>query len=36
LLETIEVAIEMGGGRAVVASRFALEVMESIGVTPSR
>ncbi|MGA1983334.1 MAG: carboxymuconolactone decarboxylase family protein [Acidobacteriaceae bacterium] len=36
LLETIEVAIEMGGGPAVVASRFALEVMESIGVKPSR
>lgn len=36
LLETIEVAIEMGGGPAVVSSRFALEVMESIGVKPSR
>ena len=36
LLETIEVAIEMGGGPAVVSSRFALEVMESIDVKPSR
>ena len=36
LLETIEVAIELGGGPAVVASRFVLEVMESIGVKPSR
>ena len=36
LLETVEVAIEMGGGPAVVSSRFALEVMESIGVKPSR
>ena len=36
LLETIEVAIEMGGGPAVVSARFALEVMESIGVKPSR
>jgi AhpD family alkylhydroperoxidase len=36
LLEAIEVAIEMGGGPAVVSARFALEVMESIGVKPSR
>jgi AhpD family alkylhydroperoxidase len=36
LLETIGVAIEMGGGPAVVSARFALEVMESIGVKPSR
>jgi AhpD family alkylhydroperoxidase len=34
LLETIEVGIEMGGGRATVSARFALEVMESLGVKP--
>jgi AhpD family alkylhydroperoxidase len=35
-LEAIEVAIEMGGATATVYARFALEVMESIGVRPSR
>ncbi len=30
VLETIEVAIEMGGGPATVSARFALEVMEEI------
>ena len=34
LLEAIEVGIEMGGGRATVSARFALEVMESLGVKP--
>ena len=32
LLEAIEVGIEMGGGPATVNARFALEVMESLGV----
>lgn len=36
LLEAIEVAIEMGGGPATVSARFALDVIESIGVRPSR
>ena len=36
LLEAIEVGIEMGGGPATVSARFALEVMDSIGVRPSR
>lgn len=36
ILETIEVAIEMGGGPAVVSARFALEVMEDIDLRPSR
>ena len=36
LLEAIEVAIEMGGGPATVSARFALDVMESIDVNPSR
>jgi AhpD family alkylhydroperoxidase len=31
LLEAVEVGIEMGGGRATVSARFALEVMESLG-----
>jgi AhpD family alkylhydroperoxidase len=30
VLEAIEVGMEMGGGRATVSARFALEVMESI------
>jgi AhpD family alkylhydroperoxidase len=30
ILEVVEVAIEMGGGRATVSARFALEVMESV------
>ena len=34
LLEAIEVGIEMGGGPATVSARFALEVMESLGVKP--
>ena len=36
LLEAIEVGIEMGGGPATVSARFALQVMESIDVRPSR
>ena len=34
LLEAIEVGIEMGGGPVTVSARFALEVMESLGVKP--
>ena len=34
VLEAVEVAIEMGGGRATVSARFALEVMDSIGLRP--
>jgi len=34
LLEAIEVGIEMGGGPATVSARFALDVMESVGVKP--
>jgi AhpD family alkylhydroperoxidase len=34
ILEAIEVGIEMGGGPATVSARFALEVMESLGVKP--
>ena len=34
LLEAIEVGIEMGGGPATVSARFALEVMENLGVQP--
>ena len=30
ILETIEVGIEFGGGRATVSARFALEVMDDI------
>ncbi len=30
VLEAVEVGIEMGGGRATVCARFALEVMESV------
>lgn len=30
VLEAIEIGMEMGGGRATVSARFALEVMESI------
>jgi AhpD family alkylhydroperoxidase len=30
VLEAVEVAIEMGGGRATVSARFALEVMDSV------
>jgi alkylhydroperoxidase/carboxymuconolactone decarboxylase family protein YurZ len=35
ILEAVEVAIEMGGGRATVSARFALEVMDSIGLRPA-
>ena len=34
ILEAIEVGIEMGGGPATVSARFALEVMESLGLKP--
>jgi AhpD family alkylhydroperoxidase len=34
LLEAIEVGIEMGGGPATVSARFALEVMENLGLQP--
>jgi AhpD family alkylhydroperoxidase len=30
ILEAVEVGIEMGGGRATVSARFALEVMEEV------
>jgi AhpD family alkylhydroperoxidase len=30
VLEAVEIGIEMGGGRATVSARFALEVMESV------
>lgn len=30
VLEAVEVGIEMGGGRATVSARFALEVMEAV------
>ncbi|UCE08761.1 MAG: carboxymuconolactone decarboxylase family protein [bacterium] len=30
VLEAVEVGIELGGGRATVSARFALEVMESV------
>jgi AhpD family alkylhydroperoxidase len=30
VLEAVEVGIEMGGGRATVSARFALEVMDSV------
>ncbi len=36
LIEAIEVAMEMGGGPATVSARFALEVMESLELRPSR
>jgi len=36
LLEAVEVGIEMGGGPATVSARFALEVMESLGLSPAR
>ena len=36
VLEAIEVAIEMGGGPATVSARFALEVMDSVGLRPGR
>jgi AhpD family alkylhydroperoxidase len=34
VLEAVEVAIEMGGGRATVSARFALEAIDSAGLTP--
>ena len=34
IFEAIEVAIEMGGGPATVSARFALEVMDSVKLTP--
>jgi AhpD family alkylhydroperoxidase len=30
VLEAVEVAMEMGGGHAIVSARFALEVMEQV------
>ena len=35
IFEAVEVAIEMGGGRATVSARFALEVMDSLKLAPS-
>jgi AhpD family alkylhydroperoxidase len=34
VFEAIEVGIEMGGGPATVSARFALEVMDSLGLKP--
>jgi len=36
IFEAIEVGIEMGGGPATVSARFALEVVDSIGLRPNR
>jgi AhpD family alkylhydroperoxidase len=36
VLEAIEVGMEMGGGRATVSARFALEVLESVLGTASQ
>jgi AhpD family alkylhydroperoxidase len=36
LIEAIEVGMEMGGAPATVSARFALEVMESLEMKPSR
>jgi AhpD family alkylhydroperoxidase len=36
LLEAVEVGIEMGGGPATVSARFAMEVMESLGLNARR
>ncbi len=36
IVESIEVAIEMGGGPATVSARFAFEVIDSIGLAPQR
>ena len=36
LIEAIEVGMEMGGAPAIVSARFALEVMESLELKPSR
>jgi AhpD family alkylhydroperoxidase len=35
VLEAVEVAMEMGGGRATVSARFALEVMDSLKLSPA-
>ena len=35
VLEAVEVGIEMGGGRATVSARFALEVMDKVFAEPS-
>jgi len=35
VFEAVEVAMEMGGGRATVSARFALEVMDSLKSEPS-
>jgi len=35
VFEAIEVAMEMGGGRATVTARFALEVMDSLKLAPA-
>jgi alkylhydroperoxidase/carboxymuconolactone decarboxylase family protein YurZ len=35
VLEAVEVAMEMGGGRATVSARFALEVMDSLKLSPT-
>ena len=34
VFEAVEVSIEMGGGRATVSARFALEVMDSLKLAP--
>jgi len=36
VFEAVEVAIEMGGGRATVSARFALEVMDSLKLEPRK
>lgn len=36
IFESLEVGIEMGGGVATVAARFALEVMDDIGLKPAK
>jgi AhpD family alkylhydroperoxidase len=35
IFEAIEVAIEMGGGPATVSTRFALEVLDRLNLTPA-
>jgi alkylhydroperoxidase/carboxymuconolactone decarboxylase family protein YurZ len=34
VFEAVEVSIEMGGGRATVSARFALEVMDRLKLAP--
>jgi hypothetical protein len=34
VIEAVEVGMEMGGGWATVSARFALEVLDSIGLKP--